>query len=108
MEIETSETERRIAGNNQVLADVEAEIVSLEQAFTKLESLESEKIRLSAAVENLTADETRTLGDDAAESVVVKKLIEVRARLDVQKARLASTQDKIKELTADLSNPAVW
>jgi hypothetical protein len=98
------ETDHRIAGNNQVLAEVEAEIVAIEQMFTKLESLENEKTRLAAAVENLTADETRTLADDAAESVVVKKLIEIRARKDVQSARLTSTQDKIKELTADLSN----
>src|ERR1700674_3139811 len=104
METQTSGTERRIAGNNQVLADVEAEIVAIEQIFTKLESLESEKLRLSAAVENLGADEARTLADDAAESVVVKKLIEIRARRDVQSARLTSTLDKIKELTTDLSN----
>jgi len=102
METDISDADR-IAGNADVLSTVETEIVSLEQMFAGLESLKTEKDRLSAAVQNLTAEETRTLGDDAAESVIVKKLIEVRARRDVQSARLASTQDKISEQTADLA-----
>ena len=101
MEIETSDAER-IAANADVLGRVESEIVSLEQMFSRLESLKTEKDRLSSAVQSLVADETRTLADDAAESVFVRRLIELRARKDVQSARLTSIQDKITEQTAAL------
>ena len=60
MEIETSETEGRIAGNIAVLAGVEAEIVSLEEAFAGLESLKTERDRLTAAVRTSKEEETRT------------------------------------------------
>ena len=102
MESDISDTDR-IAGNADVLSTVETEIVSLEQMFAGLESLKTEKDRLNAAVQNLTTEETRTLGDDAAESVIVKKLIEIRARRDVQSARLASVEDRLKEQTAALA-----
>jgi hypothetical protein len=102
MEIDISDTDR-IAGNADVLSTVETEIVSLEQMFAGIESLKTEKDRLSAAVQNLTAEETRTLGDDAVESVIVKKLIEIRARRDVQNARLAGVEDRLKEQTAALA-----
>jgi hypothetical protein len=104
--METESDADRVAGNNLVLEDIDTQITAIEQIFSKIEFLENEKIRLSAACENLTADETRTLADDAAESLIVKKLIEIRARKDVQFARLISTQNKIKELTANLADQA--
>jgi hypothetical protein len=52
----------------------------------------------------LLAGGKRILSDGAtSESALVRKLIELRARRDVQSARLASTQDKIKQQTADLT-----
>jgi hypothetical protein len=94
MEIETSDADR-IAGNADVLGEVESEIASLEQKFAGLESLETEKDRLTAAVQTLITEETRTLQDDGSESAVVKKLIEIRTRRDVQSARLTNVQEKI-------------
>lgn len=102
METDISDADR-VAGNTQVLAEVESEIASLERMFTELASLGTEKDRLTTTVENLTADETRTLQDDAAESVIVKKLIEIRARRDVQSTRLVSVENRIREQTANLS-----
>jgi hypothetical protein len=102
METESLSDADRIAANADALSTVESEIVSLEQMLAGLESLNSEKDRLSAAVQSLTLDETRTLQDDGSEAVIVKKLIELRTRRDVQSVRLANTQDKIKEQTAAL------
>jgi hypothetical protein len=91
MEIEPSETELRIAGNVQVLAEVEAEIVSLEEAFSKIESLVKEKDRLTTAVQSLLTEEAQILSDGATnESTIVKRLLQTRATTDVQNARLAS------------------
>jgi hypothetical protein len=92
-----------LSGNADVLGEVESEIASLEQKFARLDSLKIEEDRLITAVRSLTAEETRTLGDDAAESVIVKKLIEIRARKDVASVRLASIQDKVKQQTAALA-----
>jgi hypothetical protein len=103
LETESLSDADRTTANVDILGIVETEFVSLEQMFAGLELLKTEKDRLSAAVQNLIAEETRTLGDDAAESVIVKKLIELRARRDVQSARLISIQDKIKGQTADLA-----
>jgi hypothetical protein len=102
MDIDTADAERNRA-NADFLSTVESEIVSLEQMFSRLESLKTERDRLSSAVQSLTADETRTLADDASESVVVKKLLEIRGRKDVQSARLVSTEGKIAEQTDALS-----
>jgi hypothetical protein len=56
-------------------------------------------------VQSLHTEEAQILADGASsESSIVKKLIETRARVDVQNARLVSTQDKIREQTAKLSN----
>jgi hypothetical protein len=101
METDISDVDR-IAGNADVLATVEREIVILEGSFTEFAKLEGERDRLTAAIQSLTADETRTLQDDAAESVIVKKLIEIRTRRDVQSARLAAARDKIEQQTAAL------
>lgn len=105
MEIDNISDSDRITANADVLSTVESEIGSLEQMFAALESLKTEKDRLTAAVQSLTEDEARTLQDDgSSESAVVKKLIEIRTRRDVQSARLSSTQDKIKTQKIDLAN----
>jgi hypothetical protein len=107
MEIQTtSETERRIAGNIQVLAEVETEIVSLEKSIIELGSLETEKDRLCIAVQTLTEEETRILGDDGSsnETALVKRLGELRTRRDVQSARLTSTKERIEAQRADLAD----
>ena len=104
MEIETSDAERTRA-NADVLATVESEIVLLEQKFSELASLETERDRLSAAVQSLTKEEAATLAETTlSESVIVKKLAETRGRRDVQSARLISIQNKIKAHTADLAD----
>jgi hypothetical protein len=104
MEIEPSETELRIAGNVQVLAEVEAEIVSLEEAFSKLKSLVKEKDGLTTAVQSLLTEGTQILSDSASsESIIVKRLLQTRATKDVQAARLAGTEDRLREQTADLA-----
>src|ERR1700688_3666451 len=104
MEIETSDAER-IAANADVLSTVESEIVSLEQMFSRFELLKTEKDRLSSAVQSLHTEEAQILADGAtSESAIVKKLIETRARMDVQNARLTSVQDKITEQITILSN----
>jgi len=105
METESLSDADRIAANAAALGIVESEIASLEQMYVELESLKTQKDRLSAAVQSLTEEETRTLQDDgSSESAVVKKLIEVRTRKDVQSARLTSTQDKIKAQTTGLAD----
>jgi hypothetical protein len=105
METESLSDADRTTANAAALGTVESEIVSLEQMFAALESLKTEKDRLSAAVRTLTEEETRTLQDDGgSESAVVKKLIEIRTRRDVQSARLTSTQDKIKAQTTGLAD----
>jgi DNA repair exonuclease SbcCD ATPase subunit len=107
MEIQTtSETERRIAGNVEVLSELEAEIVSLEKSIVELGSLEAEKDRLCTAVQTLTEEEARILGDDGSgsESALVKRLGELRTRRDVQSARLTSINERIEAQKADLAN----
>jgi hypothetical protein len=104
METEILSDTDRIAANADALGKVESEIASLERMFAGLESLGNERDRLSAAVQGLHTEEAQILSDGAtSESAVVKKLIETRARRDVQSARLASTQDKVKEQTAALA-----
>ena len=105
MDIQISETERRIAGNLEVLAEVEAEIVLLEKSIAELGSLETEKDRLSTAVQALTEEETRILGDDGSgsETALVKRLSELRTKRDVQSARLINTKDKIEAHTVELA-----
>jgi hypothetical protein len=107
MEIKSSETENRIAGNIQVLAQVEAEITLLEEKFAGLESLESEKDRLATVVRNLVSEETATLAETTlTESLIVKRLGEIRGRRDVQSSRLNSVQDRITNAQADLVEQA--
>ena len=93
----------RIAGNTQVLGQVESEISQLEQMFIELEKLEGEKSRLADVVQSLTKEETATLAETTlSESAIVKKLSETRGRRDVQSARLRSTEDRIKVNSANL------
>lgn len=95
----------RVAGNVSVLSELESSIASLEQRFVELTSLGAEKDRLSTAVQNLSEDETRILGDDGSgnETALVKRLGELRGRRDVQSSRLNSVQDRIKIAQADLA-----
>jgi hypothetical protein len=102
METDISDTDR-IAGNADVLATVEREIVVLEGYSLEAKKLEGERDRLKAQISALTADETRTLQDDGSEAVIVKKLIEIRTRRDVQAARLVATEEKLKQQTAALT-----
>jgi hypothetical protein len=55
MEIQTTSKTERIAGNVEVLSELESEIVVIEKISNKRELLENEKSRLAAAVENLGA-----------------------------------------------------
>jgi hypothetical protein len=103
METESLSDADRIAGNADVLSNLESEIISLEQMFTGVESLKSEKDRLSAAVRTLAEEEAHILQDDSAEAVIVKRLLHTRATKDVQSARLASTQEKITEQQSALA-----
>jgi hypothetical protein len=104
MEIDDISNADRITINADALGKVESEIVSLEQLYTGLESLKNEKVRLTAVVETLISEEKSTLAETTlSESVAVKRLIEVRAKKDVQSSRLANTQAKIEEQTASLS-----
>jgi hypothetical protein len=103
MEIDNISDSDRITANADVLSTVESEIGSLEQMFAGLESLEAEKDRLSAVVRNLTEEESRILQDDAAEPVIVKKLLTTRGARDVQASRLSSVQDRINNAQTDLA-----
>jgi hypothetical protein len=94
----------RIAGNTQVLAEVEAQIASLEQMFAGLESLGNEGIGFAARSTNSECGrDGNARGDDVERICHGLEAIEIRARRGVQAARLTSTQDKLKEQTANLS-----
>jgi hypothetical protein len=104
MEIQTSETERRIVGNVQVLEEVESEIAELERQFAGLESLEAERERFSVSVQNLRTEEAQILQETTNESAIVKKLTACRGARDVQTTRLRNTEEKIEVLTVGLTD----
>jgi hypothetical protein len=105
METENLSDADRIAANADALSRVESEIVSLERHFAEIESLKTEQHRLSTAVQTLTEEETRILGDDGSgnETALVKRLGELRTRRDVQQSRLNAVQDRIRNAEADLT-----
>jgi hypothetical protein len=103
METESLSDVDRIAGNIEVLGDVESAIVEIERQFAEAGSLAKEKDRLATAVNNLVLEEAQILSDgESSETAIVKKLIETRARKDVQSARLVATENRLAEQAAAL------
>jgi hypothetical protein len=92
------EEDNRISGNTAELSKTEALVISLEEAFTKLGSFETEQTRLAGEVERSTAEEAATLQDlSLTESQAIKKVAETMARKSVFTARHAAAVTRTKE-----------
>jgi len=90
--------ESRIARNTAELAKVESTVISLEEAFTRLESFETEQERLRIEVEKSSEDESAVLRDmSLTESQAIKRTTEVMARKSVFAARHAAAGARTKE-----------
>jgi hypothetical protein len=101
MKTDISDVERD-AANSDVLASVASEISHLEQMFADLTSLESERDRLTATVQNLHSEEAQILQETTNEAAIIKKLTTTRGARDVQSARLVNVQDKLAAHRIDL------
>ena len=84
--------------NNAVIDAVNGKLQTLDSEISRLDELVAKHSSLSESVADLRKKENEHLRDEAlTEDQAVAKLIEVRARADVQSARLNSLNDQIKE-----------
>jgi hypothetical protein len=90
--------------NSAELAKIELEVIApLEQGFLRLDALEAERARLESEVKRAITEETAILNDEGlSEKDAVKRLLEVRARRDVQSSRLGAAERRVKEHRFDL------
>jgi hypothetical protein len=86
------------------LDKIELEVIApLEQGFVRLDALEAERARLESEVKRAITEETAILNDEGlSEKDAVKRLLEVRARKDVQSSRLGAAERRVKEHRFDL------
>lgn len=92
------------ASNNQeVLDSVDAKMAALDAAIVKLDDLVSKRAALVQSVSDLKQEEIGHLRNDLAdENHIVESLTTLRARIDVQSARVNSLVDQIKEQRAQV------
>jgi hypothetical protein len=90
----------QIAHNQAVLSKIEAGLVELENQIAKLDSLTAEATRLVGEVEKIANAEAELLRDESlSESTATKRLIEIRARADVLRARAKAAGEHVHEQT---------
>jgi hypothetical protein len=89
----------RTDANSVELAKIELEVIApLEQGFVKFDALTVERTRLESEVKRAAGEENTILNDeDLSEKDAVKRLLEVRARLSVQAARLGAAERRVQE-----------
>jgi hypothetical protein len=96
-------TQTEIATNKAVLDSVDAKMAALDAAIVKLDDLVAKHVALSESLASLRKQEIQHLRDDTAdENAAVERLIQLRARCDVQSARVASLDSQIKEQRAQV------
>jgi hypothetical protein len=85
--------------NSIELNKIELEAIApIEQGFVRFDALESERARLESEVKRAAGEETTILNDeDLSEKDAVKRLLEVRARLSVQTARLGAAERRVQD-----------
>ena len=89
------------ASNTAVLSAVDAKMNELNAALGRLDDLTERRVALTESLAALKKQETEHLRNDGAnEDEAVQSLITVRAKTDVQSARLASLDDQIREQKA--------
>jgi hypothetical protein len=97
-------TDEQTDANSRELDKIELEVIApLEQGFVRLDALEAERARLESEVKRAITEETAILNDEGlSEKDAVKRLLEVRARKDVQSSRLGAAERRVKEHRFDL------
>ncbi|HZC35599.1 MAG TPA: hypothetical protein VE242_08300 [Chthoniobacterales bacterium] len=91
------------SNNAAVIAAVDAKRTSLDTAIARLDELAAKRSALAESVGDLKKQEAEHLRDEAAnEDEAVRRLVEVRARVDVQVAGLNSLDGQIKEQRAQV------
>jgi chorismate mutase len=92
-----------VANNTPVLDVVDAKMAALDAALARLDDLSAKRAALAESVADLKKQEAEHLRNDAAnEDDAVQNLIQLRARIDVQSARVASLDNQIKEQQAQV------
>jgi hypothetical protein len=90
-----------VANNKAVLDSVDTKMAGLNVTIVKLDDLVAKRAALTESVANLKQEEVGHLrNDDANEDDAVQNLIQIRAKIDVQTARIASLDNQIKEQQA--------
>jgi hypothetical protein len=96
----TNQTEI-VANNKTVLDSVDLKMAAVDAALARLDDLTAKRAGLTESLADLRKQETGHLRNDAAnEDDAVQNLIQVRAKADVQTARIASLDNQIKEQQA--------
>jgi len=84
--------------NEHVLAQIESGLVELETAIAKFDSLAAEATRLAGEVQKIASTEAELLRDESlSEAAATKRLIEIRAKADVLRARAKVTGERVDE-----------
>ena len=87
--------------NSAVLNAVDAKMIALAAALTKLDNLTAKRVALAESLATLKREEAGHLRDhDVDENTAVQNLIQVRGRADVQTARANSLDHEIQEQKA--------
>jgi len=95
--------------NQAILAKIESGLIELENAVTKLDSLTQEQTRLQSEVEKVASAEAELLRDESlSESTATKRLIEIRARADVLRARAKAAGERTDEPLHALQTRSSW
>jgi hypothetical protein len=94
--------------NSIELRRIELEVIEpLEEGFTKLDALETERVRLESEVKRAITEETAILADESVnEKDAVRKLLQVRALRDVQTSRLGAAERRVDEQRLNLLESA--
>jgi len=86
--------------NEHVLAQIESGLVELETAIAKFDSLAAEATRLAGEVQKIANTEAELLRDESlSEAAATKRLIEIRAKADVLRARAKVAGECVDEQT---------
>jgi hypothetical protein len=90
-----------IATNKAVLDSVDTKMATLDAAIAWLDDLVARRAALTDSVADLRKQETGYLRNDGTnEDDAVQSLIQLRVRIDVQSARVASLDSQIEEQQA--------
>lgn len=91
---------------SQALESANRAVELVEQKLKSLDELTAQSNELTSAIEELTQSEAELLASDKPDKKKLPELIEIRCRIDIQKANLQKNSNAIDAATEDVKSAA--